>query len=200
MRSMLTFGRGLQGAPTVCEPNRIVDDCMNLLRHTLSHSIQIKVITNPEVWKVRADEAQLLQSDELSLNARDAMPDGGTLMIETDNYTIDADYCSPRHERAARAVRHDFVGDTGSGIDQEVLPRIFEPFFSTKGAENNFGMGLVSAAGIVKSHTAGSKSDASREDPTSASFCRGWRITARRPNPPAGKPSWWSMTPRASAA
>lgn len=153
VRSMLTFGRGMQGAQTACEPNRIVDDCVNLLRHTLSHSIQIKVITNPEVWKVRADETQMLQMlMNLSLNARDAMADGGTLMIETDNYTIDTDYCSRVMDaRPGRFVLIS-VGDTGSGIDQEVLPRIFEPFFSTKSAGNNFGMGLVSAAGIVKSH------------------------------------------------
>ncbi|HSP07386.1 MAG TPA: ATP-binding protein, partial [Acidobacteriota bacterium] len=153
VRSMITFGRGLQGALTVCQPNQIVEECVGLLRHSLSREIQIKLITNPDVWTVRADETQILQVlMNLALNARDAMPEGGTLMIETNNHTIDAEYCSRMMD--ARPGRYVVisVGDTGSGIDQEVLPRIFEPFFSTKETGRNFGMGLVSASGIVKAH------------------------------------------------
>lgn len=153
VKSMLTFGRGMQGALTVCRPNRIVEQVVGLLRHMLSRDIQIKVITNPQIWNVRADEPQVLQVlMNLALNARDAMPEGGTLMIETDNYIIDGAYC--RKVMDARPGRYVMisVGDTGSGIDQEVLPRIFEPFFSTKETASNFGMGLVSARGIIKTH------------------------------------------------
>lgn len=153
VRSILTFGRSLQEGLKVCQPNRIVDECVNLLRGALSQQVQVKVIMNPEVWNIRADEAQILQVlVNLTLNARDAMPEGGTLMIETDNHAIDDGYCLRNPDaRPGRCVMIS-VGDTGTGIEPEVLPRIFEPFFTTKAPGLNFGMGLVSTAGIVKAH------------------------------------------------
>lgn len=154
VRSMLAFGRGdITGAVTTCRPNRIVEELVELLRHAISREIQIKVITNPQVWDVRADQTQILQVlMNLSLNARDAMPEGGTLMIETDNYMIDAAYCGRVLDAQPGRYVMISVGDTGLGIPQELLPRIFEPFFSTKHSGKNFGMGLVSSRGIVKAH------------------------------------------------
>jgi hypothetical protein len=113
----------------------------------------VKVITNPEIWLVRADGTHLLQVlMNLSLNARDAMPEGGTLMIETENHAIDSEYGSRVAEaRPGRFVMIS-VGDTGVGIPEEVLARIFEPFFTTKDSPHSFGMGLAAANGIVKAH------------------------------------------------
>ena len=153
VRSMLTFGSSPSASAVFCSASHVIEECLGLLRYTLPREIHVKVIKNPETWQVRIEERQMVQVlMNLVLNGRDAMPDGGTLMVETDNYVIDAKYCS--RVREAKPGRYVLlsVGDTGTGISDDILPRIFEPFFSTKEKGIFYGMGLVSVAGIVKAH------------------------------------------------
>lgn len=152
-RSILTFGRMMEANHHPVNLNRVVEESVRLLTHSLPSSIHIKVITNPDLWATRANDTRIQQVlVNLAINARDAMPDGGTLMIETDNHTVDDAYCkSVPQAKPGRYVMIS-VGDTGSGIDPANLQRIFEPFFTTKQKAGNSGLGLATVQGIVEAH------------------------------------------------
>src|SRR5262249_16035006 len=128
-QSILPLGRGMAGDRRLLKLNAVVEESVRLLMHTLQPTIQVKVITIPEPWPVKADETRIHQMImNLGFNARDAMPDGGTMMIETDNYLIDDEYCNRVIEARPGRYAMISVGDTGIGIDEKILPRIFEPF------------------------------------------------------------------------
>jgi len=152
-RSILTFGRGLRGHLHSTNLNRVVDETVRLLTHTFPASIQIKVITNPDLWQVRADETQIQQVlMNLAVNARDSMPQGGILMIETENCVVDQEYCKRNVDAVPGRYVMISIGDTGPGIDEKILPRIFEPFFTTKEVGKGSGLGLATTYGIVTAH------------------------------------------------
>jgi PAS domain S-box-containing protein len=150
---LLAFSRQAISQLRPMKVNDIVDETLPLLRRSLDASIDIEVVKTNDLWMVEADAAQLQQVlMNLCINARDAMPEGGLLRIETANVVLDENHCR-RHPEARPG---DFVvlrvTDQGVGIASEHLPRIFEPFFTTKEMDKGTGLGLAVVYGIVKGH------------------------------------------------
>ena len=149
-RQLLAFGRKQQLLETELDVNEVIADTMKLLRRLLPSSIA-DIESASEGGTVLGDRGQLEQVlVNLCVNARDAMPDGGRLMIHVAERELE-----PRHREShpwARPGRHVVVSvrDSGTGISPEVIDRVFEPFFTTK--PHGTGLGLASAYGIVKQH------------------------------------------------
>jgi PAS domain S-box-containing protein len=149
-RQLLTFARHDLVKPEVLSLGDIVRGAGQLLRRTLGEHIDLEITTAPGLWAVRADRGQLEQVlINLSINARDAMPRGGKLSIQTDNIEADITYAEARPGlRPGRYVRLR-VSDTGTGMDQATIDRVFEPFFTTKPKGHGTGLGLSTVYGIV---------------------------------------------------
>jgi PAS domain S-box-containing protein len=150
-RQLLTFARKQAVAPRVLSPRDVAEGLVPMLRRLIGEDVTLRTSLDPETGNVRADPAQLEQVlVNLAINARDAMPDGGTLTIETRNETLDAAYCRSRLEAVPGEHVVIAVSDTGTGMSPEVQSRIFEPFFTTKPAGKGTGLGLATCHGIVK--------------------------------------------------
>jgi signal transduction histidine kinase len=150
-RQLLAFARRQPLVPRPTDVNELAGGMIRLLRRTLGENIEIKLVTAPDVWPVMIDPAQLSSAiANLATNARDAMPDGGMLTVETRNASLDSDYAKANPD----VVPGDFalleVSDTGSGMTPATLARAFEPFFSTKEAGRGTGLGLSMVFGFVK--------------------------------------------------
>jgi PAS domain S-box-containing protein len=152
-RQLLGFSRQARLALEPTDLNRCVEETMTLLRRTLDRNIEVRTHCDPALGKVRADAGQMQQVlMNLALNARDAMPQGGTLTVETANVEVtEADAAGRLAARPGRFVRVR-VRDTGHGIPPEILHRIFEPFFTTKEQGQGTGLGLAMVFGIVQQH------------------------------------------------
>jgi two-component system, cell cycle sensor histidine kinase and response regulator CckA len=151
-RELLAFARRQVLQPRAVDLNSVADGLHNLLDKVIDKSIEVKFLTTP-LDPVKADPTQLEQVlMNLCINARDAMPDGGRLVIETEMVELDEPYCRfyPYVTPGRYAVLS--VSDTGSGMDPETRERIFEPFFTTKERGKGTGMGLATVYGIVKQH------------------------------------------------
>jgi PAS domain S-box-containing protein len=146
-RQLLTFGRRDVTRPTVLDLNAVIADIQQLLHRTLGDHIELHTQPAAGLWPVKADAGQLEQVIvNLAVNARDAMPDGGSLRIDTTNTNIDApdnDGLPP-----GRYVQL-CVADTGTGMPPEVIERVFEPFYTTKPEGKGTGLGLATVYGIV---------------------------------------------------
>jgi signal transduction histidine kinase/ActR/RegA family two-component response regulator len=141
VRQLLTFGRRQPARPEVVDLNLIVNEMAGLLRRVLGEHVCISTNLAPSPVRARADRSQLEQVVmNLAVNARDAMPNGGTLTITT----------SCIQEGAGEKLARLLVADTGTGMTPEVRARIFEPFFTTKGPAKGTGLGLATVYGIVK--------------------------------------------------
>jgi PAS domain S-box-containing protein len=150
-RQLLTFSRGDQGQAAVLDPNAVATDVCEVLRRTLPPTIDVVCNLEPDAWPVRCDTARLDQVlMNLAVNARDAMPDGGTLTIETTNE--DLDELSVHGRVSLRPGRYLClaVSDTGTGMTREVQERAFDPFFTTKPHGQGTGLGLASVYGIAR--------------------------------------------------
>jgi two-component system, cell cycle sensor histidine kinase and response regulator CckA len=147
---LLAFGRREIVQPQVLNLNGIVTEIEQLLRRTLGEHIQLRTDLGAGLWPVLADPGQLEQVlVNLAVNARDAMPGGGTLVIDTDNLAADDDYVATHHGvKPGRYVRMR-VSDTGAGMPKHVLDRVFEPFFTTKPKGEGTGLGLATVYGII---------------------------------------------------
>jgi signal transduction histidine kinase len=150
-RRLLAFARRQPLDPKVTDVNALVSGMTRLLARLVEAHIKMTLITGPNVWPVMIDPAQLDSAiANLVNNARDAMPDGGTLTIETRNTHLDADYAAANPE----VVPGDYVliqvTDTGVGMSAEVLGQAFEPFFTTKQPGSGTGLGLSMVFGFVK--------------------------------------------------
>jgi two-component system, cell cycle sensor histidine kinase and response regulator CckA len=149
-RQLLAFGRAQLFQPARLDLNRVVANIDRMLRRVIGEDIELRTTMAPGLWIIRADPGQIEQVMlNLSLNARDAMPKGGRLVIETAN-------CPPGNESAVldevppgEYVRLSF-NDNGQGMDAETQARIFEPFFTTKERGRGTGLGLATVYGIVK--------------------------------------------------
>jgi PAS domain S-box-containing protein len=151
-RELLAFARRQVLQPRAVDLNSVTSGLLSFLDKVLDKDIELKVVTSP-LDPVRADPTQIEQVlMNLCINARDAMPDGGRLVIETEMVELDDSYC--RFYPGITAGRYAVfsVSDTGIGMDSETRERIFEPFFTTKELGKGTGMGLATVYGIVKQH------------------------------------------------
>jgi PAS domain S-box-containing protein len=153
-RQLLAFSRRQIFQPVVLDLNAVVSELGGLLRRLISEDIEIKVILNPRIGCVKADPGQIEQvMMNLAVNARDAMPKGGRLTIETSNADLDRGFFKKHGIPEESAHRHFavlIVSDSGVGMDQATKQRIFEPFFTTKAKGEGTGLGLATVYGIVK--------------------------------------------------
>ena len=150
--SMLSYARRAPLAPTDLDLNRIINGLEPLLRRTLPENITVESSLTAAPWKVSADRS-LLESAllNLAINARDAMPGGGKLTLETANLRLDTEYLEGRQESLVPGRYLMLaVTDTGAGISESNIERIFEPFFTTKEVAVNSGLGLSMVQGFLK--------------------------------------------------
>jgi PAS domain S-box-containing protein len=155
-RQLLTFAREDVIRPEVLDLNEAVKEAGQLLRRTLGEHIDLVIAAEPALWRVKADRGQLEQVlVNLAVNARDAMPAGGCLSIDTGNIEVDATYATGRPELKLGRYTRLRVSDTGTGMDRATVARVFEPFFSTKPKGRGTGLGLATVYGVV-THVGGS--------------------------------------------
>ena len=150
-RQLLAFSRRQVLQPKVLDLDEVVSEVDKMMRRLISESIQIVTVATANLGKVRGDEGQIEQVImNLAINARDAMPSGGRLVIETGNVELDETYV--RTHPDARPGPHVMlaVSDTGHGMDAKTMARIFEPFFTTKEEGKGTGLGLATVYGIVR--------------------------------------------------
>jgi PAS domain S-box-containing protein len=149
-RQLLTFARAEVIRPEVLDLNEAVHGAGQLLRRTLGEHIELAIATEPGLWRVKADRSQLEQVlVNLAVNARDAMPGGGRLVIDTANTEVDDAYATGRAELTPGRYARLRVSDSGTGMDRATVERVFEPFFSTKPKGRGTGLGLATVYGVV---------------------------------------------------
>jgi len=148
---LLAFARKQPLQPCEVDVNSLVMEAANLLRPTLGERIEVHMKLAGDAWPALIDPSQLTNAIlNLSLNARDAMPDGGKLIIETGNAVLDDSYVSMNSDVAAGNYAMVAVTDSGHGIPAAILSKVFEPFFTTKDVDKGTGLGLSMVYGFVK--------------------------------------------------
>jgi PAS domain S-box-containing protein len=150
-RHLLAFSRQQVLEPVILNLNTLVFDMEKMLPRLIGEDIHLSLILDPTVGQVKADVGQIEQVlMNLAVNARDAMPDGGKLIIQTANVELDLDFAREHPGSTVGRFVMLAVSDTGTGIDPEIQAQIFEPFFTTKGRDKGTGLGLATVYGVVK--------------------------------------------------
>ena len=153
VRQVLSFARGLDGKRVIVQLRTLINDLDGIISETFPTNIQIVIDAPNNLHPITADPTQIHQVLlNLVVNARDAMPQGGTLTLAATNITIDAQYAGTSQDAKAGPYLLIEVTDTGTGIPLEVRGRIFEPFFTTKEFGRGTGIGLATVHAVVKSH------------------------------------------------
>lgn len=153
VKQVLTFGRGLQDERAVVKIGPLLDELASMARHTFPQSIQMRTISGSDLWPVVGNHTQLHQILlNLCINARDAMPEGGTLTLNVTNLQLDENRAPEHAGPAAGSYVFLTVADTGIGMTEEVRAHIFDPFYTTKGASKGTGLGLSTVWSIVQAH------------------------------------------------
>jgi nitrogen-specific signal transduction histidine kinase/CheY-like chemotaxis protein len=153
VKQILLFARGIQGERIQLQPKHLIREIVKVVTDTFPKSVQIKSSIPEDPWLVLGDTTQIHQVlMNLCINARDAMPNGGTLTIRTENMRLDEIYTRMNPEAKTGEYVLITVADTGEGIPQQLLSKIFDPFFTTKEQGKGTGLGLSTVQGIVKSH------------------------------------------------
>ena len=151
-RQLLAFSRKQILQPEVLDLNEVLPDISKMIRRIIGEDIELETVLAPDLARVEADPGQLEQVIlNLAINARDAMPNGGKLVIETANADLDQSY-SQSHGRLVSPGPYVLlaISDTGAGISPEIQSQVFEPFFTTKEKGKGTGLGLSTVYGIVK--------------------------------------------------
>jgi CheY-like chemotaxis protein len=149
-RQLLAFSRQQTISPKELNLSDAIADMLKMLNRLIGEDVQLKFVPGKDLWPVKMDPSQVDQVlANLCVNARDAIADVGTITIETDNCTLDEDFCATH----AGAVPGEYVrltvSDTGCGMDKETIAHIFEPFFTTKEVGKGTGLGLATVYGIA---------------------------------------------------
>ncbi|MGO8880995.1 MAG: PAS domain S-box protein [Desulfomonilaceae bacterium] len=153
VKSLLAFSRKVETKYVPVDLNDEIISVRSLLSRTIPKTIRIDLRLSGDLESIRGDSSQIGQVlMNLGVNARDAMPDGGTLTFETTNVQLDKEYCSSHLEAMPGSYVLLTVSDTGQGMDKETLSHIFEPFYTTKETGKGTGLGLATVYGIVKQH------------------------------------------------
>ena len=153
VRQVLSFARGVEGERVALQPKHLIKEIVKILKETLPKSIEINFQVPNDLWIISADATQMHQVlMNLCVNARDAMPEGGSISIRAENVFVDENFARMHIEAKAGRFVVIHVADTGPGMTAEVQSRIFEPFFTTKEMTKGTGLGLSTALTIVKSH------------------------------------------------
>ncbi|MGC1446908.1 MAG: CHASE3 domain-containing protein [Xanthobacteraceae bacterium] len=148
---LLAFARQQPLSPQRIDANKMIVNMSDLLHSTLGEQIQIETVAAAGLWTVHADSQQLENAViNIAINARDAMPDGGKLTIETANAYLDEAYCRQNPEIQPGQFAMIAISDIGVGMPPEVAARAFDPFFTTKAAGKGTGLGLSQVYGFVK--------------------------------------------------
>jgi PAS domain S-box-containing protein len=148
---LLAFSRRQPLAPKPIEIDRLVLGISDMLNRALGEIVELEIITTPGLWRVEADPNQLESALlNLAVNARDAMPDGGKLTIETANVRLEESYSATHAEVSPGQYIAISVTDTGTGMSKETIGRVFEPFYTTKEVGKGSGLGLSMVYGFVK--------------------------------------------------
>lgn len=150
-RQLLTFSRRQIVAPQIIDLNVVVSDIEKMLRRLIGEDIVLATVKCPGLGKIKADSGQIEQIlTNLAVNARDAMPKGGRLTLETANVELDETYARKHHGTKSGSFVMVAVSDTGHGMDQKTQSQMFEPFFTTKEEGKGTGLGLATVYGIVQ--------------------------------------------------
>jgi len=153
VKQMLTFARGADGERVLLQPSHLVEEVAKIAGQTFPKSITIRTKFPQDLWMIEGDPTQLQQVLlNLCVNARDAMPGGGTLRLTIENFEVDEHYASMT--AGSKPGPHVLlqVSDDGRGIPRHVIDKIFDPFFTTKQVGHGTGLGLSTVLGIVKNY------------------------------------------------
>ncbi len=153
VRQVLSFARGMEGERVEIQPKHLLRDIENILRETFPKDIHLQFFLPYDTWTVLGDPTQVHQILlNLCVNARDAMPEGGTLTARAENCDVDAHYAAMHMQATPGRYVNISVTDTGTGMASSTLDKIFEPFFTTKAPDKGTGLGLSTVMSIVKTH------------------------------------------------
>ena len=153
VKQVVAFARGVDGQRVLLQARYVIAEICGIIRETFPRSITLKTEQQQNLWTILGDATQMHQILlNLAVNARDAMPHGGTLTLAAENRLLDQAGASlrPGLEPGPHVLFR--ISDTGTGIPTEIADKIFDPFFTTKGPDKGSGLGLSTVMGIVKSH------------------------------------------------
>jgi signal transduction histidine kinase/CheY-like chemotaxis protein len=153
VRQLLAFARKQIIEPRILNLNDLIDEIDNLLRRLIGADIELTIRPAPDLGSIKADPSQIEQVlINLAVNARDAMPDGGKLTIETTNVVLDDQRAQQHLDVTTGPYVLLTISDTGIGMTEAIKQQIFEPFFTTKGLGKGTGLGMATCYGIIKQH------------------------------------------------
>jgi nitrogen-specific signal transduction histidine kinase/ActR/RegA family two-component response regulator len=153
VRQVLSFARGLEGQRIEVQPKHLLKDLESIIKDTFPKDIRLQFSVPNEIWTILGDPTQVHQILlNLCVNARDAMPNGGTLTVGVENCVLDEQYAAMNIQAKPGRYVKISVTDSGTGIPPDLIDKIFEPFFTTKALNKGTGLGLSTVMAIVKSH------------------------------------------------